>query len=219
MKQTFIFAATQKQASTTSLFKSLEYNDLLDNAYILSNNTKPLPEVYNQAIDLAIDYGAEYLVLCHDDIIIESGNLLDKIDILMSEYDVLGVAGNTSCKLQEPALWHLMNEGEPQLAGAVAHGNEHIKRMTCFGSYPQRAILLDGVFLVIKREVFEKVRFDETNPAGFHFYDLDYCLSCNKNKFKLGVSDILITHESPGLDSLENPQWKEGQEWFLTKWK
>ena len=90
--------------------------------------------------------------------------------------------------------------------------------MTSFGPYPKRVLLLDGVFLCIKKEAFTKVRFDETNPAGFHFYDLDYSLSCHKEKLKIGVSDIMITHSSPGLKEFTS-EFNEGQQWFLNKWK
>ena len=90
--------------------------------------------------------------------------------------------------------------------------------MTSFGPYPHRAILLDGVFLAIKREVFKKVRFDEDCPSKFHFYDLDYTMASHKAGFRNGVSDIYITHESPGLTNFSD-EFNEGQEWFLNKWK
>ena len=35
-----------------------------------------------------------------------------------------------------------------------------IKSMTGFGTYPKRVALIDGVFMAMKRSVFEKVRFD-----------------------------------------------------------
>jgi hypothetical protein len=138
----------------------------------------------------------------------------------MQDFDVIGVAGTTECKLQEPALWHIMGGGfgSGKLHGAVAHGDEKNKAMTSFGPYPKRVLLLDGVFLCIKKEAFTKVRFDETNPAGFHFYDLDYSLSCHKEKLKLGVSDIMITHSSPGLKEFTS-EFNEGQQWFLNKWR
>jgi GT2 family glycosyltransferase len=108
--------------------------------------------------------------------------------------------------------------GSGKLHGAVAHGNAEQKQMTAFGPYPKRVILIDGVFMCIKREVFENVRFDEECPAKFHFYDLDYSLSCHKAGYKIGVSDIMVTHSSPGLREF-TPEFNEGQQWFLNKWK
>ena len=216
-QKTLYFSATKGSRKDTLLFKnSSSYNKFI----YKENNTESLPKLYNKAIDLALKEKKDYLVLCHDDVIIESDITYKLPDILRSEFDIIGVAGATECKLQEPALWHLMGGGlnSGKLHGAVAHGNAQQKAMTSFGPYPQRVILLDGVFLAIHRRVFERVRFDETNPAGFHFYDLDYSLSCHKAGFKLGVSDIMITHASPGLREF-TPEFLEGQKWFLEKWK
>lgn len=217
VNKTLYFSATKGSRKDTLLFKNHStYNKFIFKEY----NTTPLPKLYNTAIDLAIKSKKEYIVLCHDDVIVESDVIYKLPDILRTEFDIVGVAGTSECKLQEPALWHLMGGGFQggKLHGAVAHGNEKQKSMTAFGPYPQRVVLLDGVFLAIHRRVFEKIRFDETNPAGFHHYDLDYSLQCHKAGFKLGVSDIMITHASPGLKEF-TPEFLEGQQWFLEKWK
>ena len=39
-----------------------------------------------------------------------------------------------------------------------------------------------------------------------------------QNGIKLGVGDILITHQSPGLSNVTQ-EFKDGSEWFLNKWK
>jgi hypothetical protein len=214
--KTFYFSATKGSRKDTVLGNNYSiYNEFI----FKENNTDSLSVVYNKAIDFAIQEDMDFLVLCHDDVIIES-DLSYKIPPLMQEFDIIGVAGTTECKLSEPALWHIMGGGfnSGKLHGAVAHGSNKTKHMTCFGNYPKRVLLLDGVFLCISRNVFTQVRFDESNPAGFHFYDLDYSLSCYKAGFKLGVSDILITHASPGLQEF-TPEFLEGQQWFLEKWK
>jgi GT2 family glycosyltransferase len=217
IQKTFYFSATKGSKKDTLLYKNQSsYN----NFFFCENNTKPLPVVYNKAIDMAIKGNKDYLVICHDDVIIESDIPYKLPDILRTEFDMVGVAGTTECKLAEPALWHIMGGGFEggKLHGAVAHGDASRKQMTSFGSYPQRVILIDGVFMAIHRRVFERVRFDESNPAGFHFYDLDYSLQCHKEGFKIGVSDIMITHASPGLREFTS-EFNEGQEWFLNKWK
>jgi hypothetical protein len=212
----FYFSATKGSRKDTLLAKNhSSYNSFI----FKENNTEPLPKIYNKAIDFAIEENFDAIVLCHDDVIIES-DLTYKLPSIMQDFDVVGVAGTTECKLQEPALWHIMGGGfgGGKLHGAVAHGDEKNRSMTSFGPYPKRVLLLDGVFLCIKKEAFTKVRFDEANPAGFHFYDLDYSLSCHKEKLKLGVVDIMITHASPGLREF-TPEFNEGQQWFLNKWK
>lgn len=217
ISKTLYFSATKGSRKDTLLYKN---TSTFNKFFFCENNTKPLPVIYNKAIDLAIQGKKEYLVLCHDDVIIESDVPYKLPDILRSDFDMVGVAGTTQCKLQEPALWHIMGGGFEggNLHGAVAHGNENIKQMTYFGPYPKRVVLIDGVFMAIHRRVFERIRFDESNPCGFHHYDLDYSLQCHQAGFKIGVSDIMITHSSPGLREF-TPEFKASEEWFLNKWK
>ena len=158
-------------------------------------------------------------MLCHDDVIIES-DLAYKLPDLLKTYDLIGVAGASEIKLEAPCLWHLMGGGfgGGHLHGAVAHGNEHQKQMTYFGPYPHRVIMIDGVFMAMTRKVFERVRFDEDCPSDFHMYDLLFSYNAHKAGFKVGVSDILITHASPGLKEF-TPEFLAGQEYFLNKMK
>lgn len=213
--KTFYFSATKGKKEDTLLYKNYSsYNKF----FFKEDNTDPLPKVYNKAIDFAIKEKFDCLVLCHDDVIIES-DLTYKLQSAFNNFDIIGVAGTTQCKIEEPILWHLMGGGfgGGKLHGAVAHGDQTKKAMTSFGPYPQQTILIDGVFMAIKRKVFKKIRFDETNPAGFHFYDLSYCLDASLSKFKCGVSDIMITHASPGLKEF-TPDFLEGQKWFIEKY-
>lgn len=211
---TFYFSATKGKKEDTLLYKSG-----CEDFFFKENNTTPIAKVYNKAIDFAIKENIDYLVLCHDDIIIES-NLDKKIPEMFNRFDMFGVAGATQCKLEKPALWHLMGGGfgSGNLHGAVAHGTQDQKSMTYFGPYPKRVIMLDGVFLAIKRDVFTKIRFDETCPAGFHFYDIQYSMDAHKAGFKVGVSDVMITHVSPGLREFTD-EYNKGQEWFLQRYK
>tara|TARA_R100001163_G_scaffold39487_1_gene30038 strand:- start:58 stop:711 length:654 start_codon:yes stop_codon:yes gene_type:complete len=215
MINTMIFSATAGKEKDTLLWKTTEN----DTVVFKQNNTQSLHKIYNKAIDFALQEDVQRLVLVHDDVILENYSE-SKLDNLFEKFDVIGCAGTTEVKLTQPALWHLMGGGfgSGNLYGAVAHGDENNKHMTAFGKYPKRVVLLDGVFLAIHRRVFEKIRFDEDCPSKWHFYDLDYSMQCHKEGFKLGVGDILITHNSPGLTSFTK-EFNEGQQWFLDKWK
>lgn len=189
----------------------------IHNVAFADNNTDSLAEVYNDAIN---DFKSqnEWLVFVHDDVIIEAPEALERqLDVLGLSFDVVGCAGSREAKIQSPALWHLMGDRKAH-RGAVAHLHEGKKFMTSFGSYPDRVVMIDGVFMAVKTKVFDKVIFDTSNPAKFHYYDLDFSLSCNKAGFKVGVGDITITHASPGLREFTE-EWKQGERWFLNKWK
>jgi|TARA_R110002124_G_C8952796_1_gene513439 GT2 family glycosyltransferase len=219
MIKTMIFSASAGKETDTTLFKTTQADPQAEQIVFKENNKQSLHKVYNKAIDFALQEDVERLVLVHDDVILESYSER-KLDKLFKKFDVIGCAGTTEVNLKLPALWHLMGGGfgSGNLHGAVAHGDEERKHMTAFGEYPKRVVLLDGVFLAIHRRVFEKIRFDEDCPSKWHFYDLDYSMQCHKAGFKLGVGDILITHNSPGLTSFTD-EFNKGQEWFLDKWK
>ena len=214
----FICSATQGSRKDTLLFNTAQEGEF--EVFFKENNTDSLAKVYNKAIDFAIKENIDHIILCHDDIILENFDYT-KLKRHFNDYDILGVAGASQIKVQEPALWHLMGGGlgGGHLHGAVAHldGSDK-KTMTSFGPYPHKAVIMDGVFLAISRKVFKKIRFDESCPSGFHFYDLQYTLDASIAGYKCGVVDAYITHASPGLREFTK-DWKEGQSWFLEKYK
>jgi len=215
MSNNFIIAATKGSRKDTLLYKSNKKEDIFFKEY----NKDSLQKVYNKAIDFAIKENLEYIVLVHDDVILENFSK-KKLEENFKKYDLFGVAGTSEVKLQAPVLWHLMGGGlhSNNLHGAVAHLHNNKKSMTSFGPYPNRVLMIDGVFMAISRKVFKKIRFDENCPAKFHMYDLDYSLSAHKAGFKVGVSDIYITHASPGLREFTE-EFNKGSDWFLNKHK
>ena len=213
--KTLYFSATKGKQNSTLL-----HNTSPERFVFKEKNTESLAKVYNKAIDFAIQEEMDNLVLCHDDVIIESADLALRLQQLHKKYDVVGVAGASKVKIDKPVLWHIMGQNADRncLHGAVAHGNAQQKHMTSFGVYPHQVLMIDGVFMSISKKAYQAVRFDETNPARFHFYDLAYSLDCSLNKITVGVSDIAITHSSPGLSNVTD-EFTKGEDWFLEKYK
>jgi len=211
----FICSATKGKREDTLLWQT---KDIELDVYFKEGNKDSLQKVYNKAIDFAIKENLDHIILCHDDIILENFDY-EKLKVHFETYDVLGVAGASQINLKQPALWHLLGGGfgSGNLHGAVAHIDGHQKSMTAFGPYPHPAIVMDGVFLAISRKAFKKIRFDESCPAGFHFYDIAYTLDASLAGLKCGVVDAYITHASPGLQSFTD-DWKAGQDWFMEKY-
>jgi hypothetical protein len=185
-------------------------------------NKEPLPFRYNQILESLSTYNPDRdtVVLCHDDLVITDVNWLSKLEHALEKYDVVGLAGGSEAAIQQPALWHIMCKRET-LSGTVKHVNfaDNSVFATHFGP-TGRVLMLDGLFLAfnVKKIMESGARFDETNPCIAHFYDLDFSLTCNKHKLKLGTVNIEAIHSSPGLKSY-TPDWLAGQEWFLKKWK
>lgn len=217
-----IIGFASKNDIPTSLEKSFPIfnrDDIEVSVIPFKNNTDPLPKVYNKLITIAKELDCDALILSHDDVSIIDESFFDKLSKLFDEYDLIGVAGTSKATIKSPALWHLMGGGFSggHLHGCVYHkpdtGNPY---PTVFGKYPHRVVMIDGVLMAIGRNLINFIEFDETNPSGFHFYDLDTSISVHNKGFKVGVGDISIIHESPGLRSF-NPEWIAGEKWFLNK--
>jgi hypothetical protein len=189
--------------------------------HIEMNNKNGLPLVYNNGIKRATQLDVDWVVFCHDDVEIECDDVEDRLKA--SDYQVVGVAGTTRVKLASPALWHIMGGGFEGgcLRGKVKHrvvgAHGQATPMTNFGTVPSAAVMIDGVFMAVHRDVFYHFWFDTMNPAKFHFYDLSYSLESHLHGFKVGVEDIPIIHDSPGLRSFTD-EWRAGEKWFLERY-
>jgi hypothetical protein len=211
--------------------ESLYNYEFISNGKYFVENKKALSTIYNSSITQALKDDVDCLILVHDDVILEEDPIL-KLEKLFDDYDLVGVAGASKVELKSPALWHLMGGGFQggNLHGCVQHivdkdkvsffGCEYeevMKHPTIFGPYPHRAVMIDGVFMALNRKAMETMRFDESNPSPFHFYDCESSLNFHINGGRVGVGDILITHESPGLREFTE-DWKNGESWFLNKY-
>jgi hypothetical protein len=221
-----IFSATQKKTpEETSLFKSImELNMNVDLHFFLDNKL-PLAVVYNKALQHARDENLNNLLLIHDDVWLEH-DPQPKLERLFDEFDVVGVAGCSKAEIKSPALWHLMGGGfrGGDLHGKVCHiieeaGSEYGKSHPAyFGLYPHRVVMIDGVFMAFNQNYIQNGGgFDEECPSSYHMYDIIQSLQAHYDGFKVGVGDILITHESPGLREFTE-DWRVGESYFLNKY-
>jgi glycosyltransferase involved in cell wall biosynthesis len=164
---------------------------------ILIQDARSLAEAYNRGLKQA---KGDIIVLSHDDIeFLQPSTWLSKVKSHLSSFDFIGLAGTT--KLIGPA-WALA--GPPYNFGQVAEMNADGDpyRVLIFGT-PSPVVpniqAVDGLFMAFKRDVVNKVRFDEVNFNGFHCYDIDFSFSAYKSGFRLGVAtDIPVLHASQG---------------------
>lgn len=193
------------------------------NCFVVCKNTHSIASSYNvitQHIQSTVS-GFKYVVFVHDDVVplYRESVLLDAFN----RFDVVGVAGASSIKRTSPALWHILagnaNPNKTNMHGAVTHPvpNQSTVYTTSFGTMPARCVVLDGCFIACKIDVLQNVSWDETNPARFHFYDLDFSLQCHKMGYRVGVDNIPIVHNSPGLRKPDE-EFKRGEVWFCNKW-
>jgi hypothetical protein len=194
----------------------LEKTGHSETAEIIYNNKKGLPAVYNSFI--TEDNRDNFLVFVHDDVFIDDLFIEEKLNIAFEKYDIVGLAGATSCDLSAQVLaWHLMSSRDNHV-GEVAHSNGSIVWTTVFGSTESRALVIDGLFIAVNtaKLLDTDTRFDEN--FDFHHYDISFCLKANQNKLKIGVTSIKLTHFGLG-DSMNSPEWQKSAEKFRKLYK
>lgn len=125
---------------------------------------------------------------------------------------VLGIAG--SRVLREDGIWWSQRD---QLSGACLHTEKKCFWMTAFGNFGQ-VVVLDGVLLMMRREVYDKLGgFDESIP-GWDYYDVDFTLRAYLAGFINLTFPLQVMHKSIG-DTSNKPGWHANRAAFAEKWK
>jgi glycosyltransferase involved in cell wall biosynthesis len=219
MRIRFAIASQKKSLSDTIFMRQSPYlsDNFIRDVDFYGENKESLAVVYNKAIKKARDEQIDALILVHDDVIINCYDLRERVQKYLSQYTILGLAGASAITIKSPVLWHLISERKDQ-KGCVAHGMYNDYYYTSFGPLPHQAIMIDGLFIAINIEKLPvSVKFDESNPAKFHFYDLNFSLDCSLNKVSIVVGDVPVIHQSPGLREF-TPEWIAGEKYFLEKY-
>lgn len=144
----------------------------------------------------------DYLLFIHEDVIFHTENwgiLLLKYFEDLDNLGVLGIAGSSYLPIS-PSDWWL---GNPNYLHANFLSNAKDGRVgggipTKWGKQiPVPVFALDGMFLAIKKIVWEEFRFDE-NLYGFHGYDTSICYQVSQKYQNYFVPGILMEHFSKG---------------------
>ena len=189
-------------------------------ASVAYSNSAGLPTIYNLAIDRA---GADdVLVFVHDDVWLDDYFFGQRIVEGTQTFEAIGVAGNTRRSPGQPGwAFKTINNGQFEwdhgyLSGVVAHGQEPNGALSVFGFSPMPVLLLDGVLLAASKRALlaRNVRFDE--QFKFHFYDLDFCRTAERQGMRLGTWPIALTHQSGG--AFGTPSWQGMYQQYLQKW-
>lgn len=163
------------------------------------NNQHSITEAYNLGIAQS---KFPYLVFMHDDILMHTSDwgikLMAHLDL--EDTGIVGVAGSAFVS-RIPASWSAgfthtnfiqsdRTGRKPTETRISAHPTEVLR---------QEMILLDGVYLAMKKTLAETLLFD-AQIAGFHGYDQDISLAATVAGYRnYVVFDILIEHFSRGI--------------------
>ena len=174
----------------------------------VNNGEKSLNETYNEILEQSEN---NIVIFCHDDIYFETKSWGFKIldHFRKTNYGILGVAGSTY--IPKSGKWW---EDRRKMVGIVNHEHDGKKWESKYsdsqGNTIKETILVDGLFIAVQKDRI-KYKFNE-DVKGFHFYDLEFCISNHISEVKIGVlTNIRITHKSVGMT---NEEWEKNRQLF-----
>ena len=174
-----------------------------------NDGVSSLTEIYNDGLKDSI---YDVVVFMHDDLIIETKCIGEKIIKLFDknpEFGIIGIAGTTD--LVNGRWWEI----KKSMVGEVYHENEGKRWLSKYSkeSYSDKlkdVVCVDGLFFMVDRRRIKK-HFNE-DFKGYHFYDISFCYENFKEGVKIGVTTkIGLTHKSIGM---VNKQWEKNKLFF-----
>lgn len=186
---------------------------LIDN----SVNNRPLCEVYNRAIP-----EAEYDIVCllHEDLLVKTigwGKVIQKC-FLNPEIGLLGVAGAYYYSMP-PISWYGTEEKEENVLMNARPGIDP-PELLHHTRFPENklteVIVADGVFMVLRKKIFDTISFDEQLLKHFHGYDMDLSLQVLQTHKIFVTKEIFIEHFSKGT---HDKNWFEALRKVADKWE
>lgn len=135
----------------------------------------------------ALNWGArkakgEYLIFCHQDIVLAGKDWFKRARKILSNLNNLGIAGVAGRNDQNKRVGYI-DDGWGKLWGEPF-------------SKPQPAQTLDECLIIIPKIVFKKLKFDERNFDHWHCYAVDYALSTAEKGLKTYVLPLFIKHNT-----------------------
>jgi GT2 family glycosyltransferase len=129
-----------------------------------------------------------------------------RYDYLMFVHQDVAFIADTWLTDAQRSLRHLRNLGAAGVAGNSRRGRV---RRVFRGIPPLRAIrkkprkpfpvqTLDGCLMIVPKEVFQKIAFDEKAVSGWYLYTANYCLDLIRAGYLIYVLPYAVYHESTG---------------------
>ena len=162
--------------------------------FVAIRDARSLCEGYNRGIARA---QGDICIFSHDDIELLGEDLGGRLERHLAECDVVGVAGTTRL-----AGMGWAESGIRHARGMVAHVVDGGYVVRLFGAHAplmHGIEALDGVFFAARRDVAERVGFDEATFDGWHGYDTDFTFRCHLAGRRVAVAlDVPLIHFSNG---------------------
>lgn len=172
-----------REALDAYLLKGLE-TQTTDYDLVLIDNTR---RQFRSAAE-ALNHGGRkakgrYIMFAHQDLLLESVTCLQVVETTLEALPDLGIAGVAGCI-----------EGIGGTLSNITHGAPPAPAGHFRVATPTRVQTVDECLIVIPREIFSKLPFDEKTCNGWHLYGVDYSLDVRKLGLNAYVLPITAYH-------------------------
>ena len=135
----------------------------------------------------------DYICFMHQDILFLSNNW-GEISIKRFQHSQIGLLGVIGAKyISENALGWWEAKDKCGFAIDNSHG------VMAFSSQYESVSCVDGLWMIVRKDLYPQIKFDEDTFSGFHCYDMDLCLQILYSGFEVAIEpSIKIFHNSGG---------------------
>lgn len=173
------------------LLRSLK-NQTVDYELILLNNIQGKFNSASKALNLGGKKSkGKYIMFVHNDVMLSSDLWLEKVEKILDKLPNFGIAG-VAGKKNNRGVMTIIKHGNPaKYAGSIT-----IKKS-------EKVQTLDECLVIIPRQIFKILQFDEKVCNDWHLFAVDYCLSAERLGFDSYVIPMFIYHRSAGYSMSE----------------
>lgn len=133
----------------------------------------------------------DYICFMHQDILFLSNNW-GEISIKRFQHSPIGLLGVIGAKyISENALGWWEAKDKCGFAIDNSHG------VMAFSSQYESVSCVDGLWMIVRKDLYPQIKFDEDTFSGFHCYDMDLCLQILYSGFEVAIEpSIKIFHST-----------------------
>ena len=181
-------------------------------------NQQSIFSAYKKGVDSCNADSKDIIICCHDDIDIQSSKsefLSAVAKCVHEKTGIVGPAGTTL--LGEDAVWWNQDRWkEGSHRGEVKHVSKDQDTHKTYYGDPGRVVVLDGLFLAARKEVWEAVGLEKPEyfEGDWDFYDIHYTSKSHLLGYHNHAIFLNIIHHSAG-ELVGRDSWYKNREAFI----
>lgn len=166
-----------------------------------SNNRYSIFEAYNEGVSRS---NGKYICFMHEDVIYWSIGWGNRILCEFAEDKTIGMLGLIGSHLMTRFSfgWLTNQKCRGMIRQGYGRGKNYRVETFCVTESDDKdrnVVVVDGLWMVIRKDLFDSIKFDVKTYEGFHFYDMDICMQILQRGYKIIIVDkIDVEHKSSG---------------------